>query len=715
MNGEPLRVKKPLTLRLFKRILLFSAVFIALVAGARAWWDYRVTLEAVHEEFDVIESAKAKSVASSLWDFDREQLALHVEGIRHFQHIVYAAVRDGAGVVVRAGVRRDKGVLDREFALYTHYNGQRQNLGVLHVQADLESLRQAAWRTAWRVLAFNAALVLLVAGLVFWLTRNMVSRHLSAVAAHLGAFVLGGQNRPLVLDKKPAGDELDVLAQALNTMQDGLCASYGQVLAAQAEARSLARFPQENPSPVLRAAAEGLLLAANPASAGLLEHLGVRLGQKLPEAYASVVSRALDSGEVQRFETAFGERTFAFAASPNSAEGLVNIYGMDISERKAAEEEVRRNNARLQCLVRVLQHNSLSVQEFLDYSLAEALMLTESRFGYIYHYSEERREFVLNTWSGEVMRECAVKGAPEVYELDKTGLWGEAVRQRKSIVVNDFQAANPLKRGYPEGHVRLSNFMTVPVFQAGRIIAVAGVGNKQGDYRDADVLQLSLLMDACWQVVARLEAEQDVRRSLHEKEILLKEIHHRVKNNLQIISSLLFLQAEYVIEPKDRAMFEESQKRISAMALVHEELYGSGDLSSVGMGEYVPRLVERVVAGADTSVRMEFDVQDVRLPVTRSIPCGLALNEMVMNAVKHAFKNAQEGRLRVALVRREGRMELSVEDNGPGLPPDFNLENPATLGLTLITSLAHQLGGSVTAQSMETGARFALAFPAEEL
>jgi len=386
-----------------------------------------------------------------------------------------------------------------------------------------------------------------------------------------------------------------------------------------------------------------------------------------------------------------------------------------IHERQLAEEEVRRNNVRLQSLVRVLQHKAKSVQEFLDFSLAEALELTESRFGYIYHYNENRREFTLNTWSREVMAECAVAGPQQVYELDRTGIWGEAVRQRSPLIVNDFQAANPLKRGYPEGHVELHNFMTVPVFQDGQIVAVAGVGNKNSEYQETDLRQFSLLLDACWQVVGRLDAEKNVLNSLHEKEILLKEIHHRVKNNLQIISSLLFLQAEYVVDPQDKAMFEESQKRISAMALVHEELYGSADLSSVDMADYVPRLVERVVASADVPVQVVLDVEDMRLPVTQSIPCGLVLNEMVMNAVKHAFRNGRSGRLLVSLTRRQGQLELAVEDNGPGLPQDFSLESVSTLGLSLITSLARQLAGNVTAQNQGNGARFALSFPVEEL
>ncbi|HNX53579.1 MAG TPA: GAF domain-containing protein, partial [Pontiellaceae bacterium] len=146
--------------------------------------------------------------------------------------------------------------------------------------------------------------------------------------------------------------------------------------------------------------------------------------------------------------------------------------------RKQAEEDVARNNARLQKLTDILQHPSDTIQEFLDYSLEQVIELTGSGIGYIYHYHEDRKEFVLNTWSKDVMPSCAVANPQTCYELDKTGIWGEAVRQRRPIIVNDFQATNSLKKGYPQGHVHLSNFMTVPVFRGEQIVGVVGLANK---------------------------------------------------------------------------------------------------------------------------------------------------------------------------------------------------------------------------------------------
>ncbi len=186
---------------------------------------------------------------------------------------------------------------------------------------------------------------------------------------------------------------------------------------------------------------------------------------------------------------------------------------LDIHEHKQASMQILHNETRLRGLVRILQFRAKSTQEFLDYALNEAISLTESKLGYIYFYHEDRKEFVLNTWSKGVMAECEVVNPKTCYALEATGIWGEVVRQRTPIVVNDFIASNPLKKGFPAGHVMLTRFMTVPVFKDDQIVIVAGVANKEADYEEADVLQLTLLMDAVWKSVEAKRGEEELRET----------------------------------------------------------------------------------------------------------------------------------------------------------------------------------------------------------
>jgi PAS domain S-box-containing protein/putative nucleotidyltransferase with HDIG domain len=191
---------------------------------------------------------------------------------------------------------------------------------------------------------------------------------------------------------------------------------------------------------------------------------------------------------------------------------LIGVLGMamDITDLKQAHEAVKLNETRLSSLLRISQYSASSIQDLLDYTLEEAIDLTFSKLGYICLYDEATRQLTLNTWSKDVMQECTIVNPPAIYHLEKTGIWGEAVRQAKPIIVNDFQAPHPLKKGYPEGHPQLYKYLTIPVLSQGRIVAVVGVANKATDYDEGDVRQLTLMMDTVWKMVDRQKTADEL-------------------------------------------------------------------------------------------------------------------------------------------------------------------------------------------------------------
>ncbi len=215
----------------------------------------------------------------------------------------------------------------------------------------------------------------------------------------------------------------------------------------------------------------------------------------------------------------------------------------DITERKKNEEKIKKNEARLEGLLRISQYKSESINDLLDYALNEAIELTDSKIGYIYLYNESKEEFTLNSWSKEVMAECKVIEPQTIYQLEKTGLWGEAVRQRKPILENNFQHENPYKKGYPEGHVTLEKFLTLPIYFNDSIVAVVGVANKSTDYDNSDIRQLTLMMDSVWKLLEQKNVEitlQDQNQKLeqqYEESYLMNEQLRVANYDLELAKS----------------------------------------------------------------------------------------------------------------------------------------------------------------------------------
>ena len=213
-------------------------------------------------------------------------------------------------------------------------------------------------------------------------------------------------------------------------------------------------------------------------------------------------------------------------------------------------------------------------------------------------------------------------------------------------------------------------------------------------------------------ITERKLAEEQIEASLREKELLLKEIHHRVKNNMQIISSLISLQSSHVKNEEFVACMKDSQNRIKTMALIHEKLYNTSDLAHVDFRDYAESLMSSLSHSyiTDQRVAVQIDIHNVSLDIDHAIPCGLIINELVSNCLKYAFPGGREWVIRIAMSQEDGLCTLIVGDNGIGLPLGVDYLNTTSLGLQLVATLTNQLNGKLEC-IREAGTTFRLEFP----
>jgi two-component sensor histidine kinase len=196
----------------------------------------------------------------------------------------------------------------------------------------------------------------------------------------------------------------------------------------------------------------------------------------------------------------------------------------------------------------------------------------------------------------------------------------------------------------------------------------------------------------------RKKAEQYTKSSLQEKEILLAEIHHRVKNNMAVISGLIGLQSSYVQDEKAKELFEESRNRIHSMALIHDKLYQHETFAKIEFCAYINDLVDYIKSSynsTETDVVFNVTCNDIFLNIQQAVPCGLILNELISNAFKHAFKDRREGEVKIVCTKMGGKFTMMVSDDGCGYDVEAKLRASSTLGLTLINALVDQLSGTV--------------------
>jgi len=442
---------------------------------------------------------------------------------------------------------------------------------------------------------------------------------------------------------------------------------------AEEKVQTLARFPSENPNPVLRLDSDGRILYANAASAALLRQWGSAVGGQAPAPWPANVRAALASGSGTTVELGFEDRTFAIFVVPVAEAGYVNLYTSDITERKRADEALRESQQRNEFLADVLKSAN---QPF-------AVGYPDGRLGLMNHAFEQLTGY----------------GADELRSIEWiTTLTPPEWRDQEAQKLDDLHRSGQPVR-YEKEYVRKDG-TRVPIELLVHLVRDAE-GKSEYYY--------SFVTD----ITERKQAEERLRNSLHEKEVLLKEIHHRVKNNLQVISSLVSLQADGLKDPRLRDLFRDMRDRIRSMALVHEKLYQSESLAHVEFSDYAGSLLNHLWRTHGTSaahVRLALKLERLPLSVEIAVPCGLILNELAANALKHAFAGRPVGEVTAALhADPDGRVHLCVRDDGVGLPPGMDWRHTRSLGLQLVQMLTSQINGAVEVRS-GAGTEFEITF-----
>ena len=386
------------------------------------------------------------------------------------------------------------------------------------------------------------------------------------------------------------------------------------------------------------------------------------------------------SGEV-KMRRSDNTSFLAFSSITNlyNSEGVVlGIMGVsrDITDIKKKETEIRDQAAKLNAIIESSSHffftinreylitsfNELfkeDLKKYMNYDIKE----NENLLKLLSLFNDGKSEETVERWNGKLKSSFA--GVSNSFEIKSKDVFGKPYY--REIFLDPIQSDNE------------------------RVEEVSGIGH--------DITEKKI-------------SEEDLKSSLEEKDVLLKEVHHRVKNNMQVISSILNLQSSYVSDEKVLSILRESQNRIKSMAIIHEKLYRTKDFSNIKFSEYVENLAESLVRTYEyneAEIEIKFDLEEVLLNLDMAIPCGLIINELISNLLKYAFKPNEKGVIEIGLSEKEGEVVLRIADNGIGIPKEIDFRKTETLGLQLVNTLTQQLEGEIELE-VDNGTKFKLNF-----
>ncbi|WP_340818514.1 GAF domain-containing protein [Methanolobus sp. WCC4] len=365
----------------------------------------------------------------------------------------------------------------------------------------------------------------------------------------------------------------------------------------------------------------------------------------------------------------------------------------DISERKKAEKIRDLEGERLEALVKLNSMAGASLNEITDFAREEAVRLTESSLGYLAFMNADETALIMHSWSKSAMRECGIKDKRFVYPIKTTGLWGEAVRQRKPIITNDYSLPSPTKKGYPEDHVKLTRHMNIPIFDGDHIVAVAGVGNKSEDYDGSDLRQLTLLMQGMWNLIQRKQIEDALKQYSDELKLANEELRSISRMKTEFITERLediyspeLSECSILDDEMIMSIDEQQAKAIDSVLinsarlkrLVNSLLYMSQEQAGKIVYTFSRAHVDKLISEALMNLILLIDEKGIDLEV--NVPEGLPaiisdkdkLTQTLIILIDNAIKFTPEGgRINIDASEESDHLHLRISDTGPGIQKDL--------------------------------------------
>jgi len=395
---------------------------------------------------------------------------------------------------------------------------------------------------------------------------------------------------------------------------------------------------------------------------------------------------------------------------------VLNIM-VDITKEIKTAHAIEYKNEFLYILIKIffrsINYSYDESENFIDDSLATIGKFVEADRVYIFDY-DFKNETTSNTYEW-----CRNGIEPQIEYLQDIPIdiiysWFKIHKKGKIIripEVSSYKSEDKVKEILESQNIK--SILSVPMFDNGECIGFVGFDSviNQKKYKHNEIHLLKLFAQALVDIRKKEKKEKELINTIEEKSILMREIHHRVKNNLQLVTSLLFLQSTYIEDDKVKKVLKDTENRVRSMAILHEKIYRTKEISNINLKEYIEEIIKELLISykTDKKIKLYADIKDVDLNIDKAINCGLIVNELITNSIQHAFNDIEKGKIKIKILQEADEVFINISDDGSGFREDYEDVKTKSLGLQIVESLVKQLKGTIKKENSH-GTKFTIQF-----